>query len=216
MRYVRLTALALLAAGLVLSQQACDTADEPSAGASGPPSSAPATSASPSSASSPSPSASPSAGGSDEDDILGGDRKVTIVPVQSQESVLAVNDDGRLNPTDGPSDSTLFVLEPAGDKYMIETYAAGDDSRTRCMGVHKNGSAPLTVEAAPCDRGRDGQLFSIVEREEDTDAGDPTYAIFNQGAFLQIVPGRGLIAEELGDSRLRTTYTFADNGPASD
>jgi hypothetical protein len=131
--------------------------------------------------------------------------------VPSTESVLAVDEKGRLSTTDGPSEHTLFVLAPAGDgKHLIKTAAvtAGEPS---CMGIKGNGRSPLTVVATACDAGRPGQLFTIAKAGK-TKNGDPTYAISNQGAYLQLTADYELIAEELGDSPLRTTFAFADNG----
>ena len=182
MRTCRSTVLTL-AAGLALSQQACT----PAAGPSGRPVSfsAPTT---------PAPA----------DPILAGHRRVVIKPARSAESILALDDRGRLNPTDGETPHGLFVLTPAGDEFLIRA------DKTACLGVRTNGSRPLTVEAAPCDPSRPGQLFTITRRP-DTAA----YAISNRHAFLQISPRNGLIAEELGDAPLRTTYTFVDNGPST-
>ena len=67
--------------------------------------------------------------------------------------------------------------------------------------------------AATCDTKRAGQLFDITKLTA-TDNGRPTYAISNAGAFLQYFPRTGLIAEELGDATLETSYSFVDNGPA--
>jgi hypothetical protein len=81
------------------------------------------------------------------------------------------------------------------------------------MGVKTNGSGSLTIEAAACDTGRAGQLFTITAQK--TKDGHPTYAISNRGAFLQVSARGELIAEELGDAPLKTTFGFADNGPST-
>ena len=73
--------------------------------------------------------------------------------------------------------------------------------------------ATSTVVAAPCDTSRAGQLFTL-SRQKDKD-GDPTYAISSQNAFLQVFERSGLIAEELGDAPLKTTFALVDNGPYS-
>jgi hypothetical protein len=68
--------------------------------------------------------------------------------------------------------------------------------------------------ATACDASRAGQLFAITAERKKDARGRPTYAIANQGAFLQ-ERKTGLIAEELGDSSLTTTFSFVDNGPTS-
>ncbi len=105
------------------------------------------------------------------------------------------------------------MLAPAGDQHLIKSAGSGAGGEPACMGIKNNGSVSLTVEAAPCDTGRAGQLFTITRQKATTRNGEPTYAISNQGAFLQVFPS-GLIAEELGDAPLRTTYAFVDNGPS--
>lgn len=182
MRTCRSTVLTL-AAGLALSQQACT----PTATPSGKPVSftAPTT---------------PSAA----DPILTGQRQVVIQPVGSTESILAVDARGRVNLTDGKTPHGLFVLTPAGDKFLIRA------GKTSCLGVRTNGGSPLAVEAAPCDPSRAGQLFTITRHP-----GTAAYAISNRNAHLQVSPRNGLVAEERGDAPLRTTWTFVDNGPAA-
>jgi hypothetical protein len=125
-----------------------------------------------------------------------------------------VDDRGRLSLTDGEAEHGLFVLTPSGDKYLIKTAKAGAGGEPSCLGVKNNGSASLTVEAAACDAGRAGQLFTITRQQARTEDGSPTYAISNRSAFLQVFPS-GLIAEELGDAPLKTTFAFVDNGPAT-
>jgi hypothetical protein len=219
----------VLAAGVMLTQQACASIDDETA--------APATSASPSAepiSAAPSsaeptavapPSAAPTStsstgdnsddsGSGSPEDILAGKRQIVIRPVQTSESILAVDTKGRLNVTDGDSGHSLFVLAKEGNKYLIKTAKAGAGGEPSCMGIKSNGSNSLTVVAAACDAGRAGQLFTIRKQEKKVN-GRPAYAIDNQGAFLQIPSDAGLIAEELGDSPLRTTYTFVDNGKSS-
>jgi hypothetical protein len=217
MSRLRATALAAVCAGLALSQQACGTDDgsgSPSPQASALPSAEP-TSAVPTSkvpnSQAPDPKA-PDPGPAGASAILGGDRQVVIKPVPAAESILAVTGQGRLNATDGGSEFTLFVLSPAADgKHLIKTAETNASGEPSCMGVKSNGRNPLTVAAAACDAGRAGQLFTIAKAEK-TDNGRPTYAISNQGAFLQLSAKYGLIAEELGDSPLPTTFAFVDNG----
>jgi hypothetical protein len=139
---------------------------------------------------------------------------VVIKPVGSFGSILGVDDKGRLTAIDGDAPHTLFVLVPAGNgKHLIRTATGDAGGEPSCLGVKGNGSNPLTVVAAACDTRRAGQLFGITGADG-TEDGLPTYAIDNQGAFVQLSPQHGVIAEELGDSPLRTTYTFVDNGAA--
>jgi hypothetical protein len=184
--------IGVLATGLVLTQQACTPLDReidrPVAFTA--------------------PVPSTSAGKPAEDPILAGERQVVIKPIPSSESIVAVDDRGRLTLTDGEVGHSLFVLTPSGGKYLIRTTAAA------CLGIRTNPGGPLTVEAAPCDAGRPGQLFTI-NPQKTKDQGRPTYAISNQDAFLQVFPRSGLVAEELGDAPLKTTFAFVDNGPST-
>ncbi len=213
MRTRRSTAfLGVLAAAAMLTQQAC----KPAEGPAGDPVTFAAPSESSSTPSSTPPPAEPgkaSDGGKPgADQILAGKRQIVIRPVPSSESIEAIDDRGRLDLTDGEAPHSLFVLTPSGDKFLIKTAAAGAGGEPSCLGVKNNGSDPLTVEAAACDAGRAGQLFTITRQKSDSQD-RPTYAISNQGAFLQVSTRNGLIAEELGDSPLRTTFAFVDNGP---
>ncbi|GAA3453991.1 hypothetical protein [Dactylosporangium matsuzakiense] len=149
----------------------------------------------------------PSFGGADGP-MLAGRRKVVIRPAEAGESILAVDGSGRLNLTDGPSAKSLFVLVPQGARHMIRT-ATADGA---CLGLKRNGSAPLTIEATACDPGRDGQLFTI----KPPSGGDPaTYVISVGGAFLQSSKANGLIAEEAGGAGAVTAFVLVDNGPAA-
>lgn len=147
------------------------------------------------------------------DPILAGKRQVVIKPIPSFESIVAIDGKGRLNLTDGEAEFVLFVLSPVGDKFQIKTAKPGDGKKAACIGVKNNGSNPLTAVAATCDTKRAGQLFTIAKLKA-KDNGLPTYAISNNGAFLQDFPRTGLILEELGDAELTTSYSFVDNGPA--
>ncbi len=228
MRNRRSTVLVgVLAAGVLLSQQACTPIDRQSGGPvafTTPPAESPAAAEGADPAGSPaSPStkaAAPKPAGNGKkpapskikDPILAGRRQVVIKPVPSYESIVVVDDRGRLGLTDGDAEHNLFVLAPSGDKFQIKTAKAGTGGEPSCLGI-KSGGTSLTVEAAACDAGRAGQLFTLT-RQKAKENGDPTYAISNQGAFLQ-ESRSGLIAEELGDSPLRTTFAFVDNGPAT-
>lgn len=155
----------------------------------------------------------PAASAAAADPILAGRRQVVIKPIPSFESIVGIDSKGRLNLTDGEPAYGLFVLSPVGAKYQIKTAKAGDGKKAACIGIRNNGSNPLTAVATTCDSKRAGQLFDIT-RLTAQDNGRPTYAISNRGAFLQYFPRTGLIAEELGDAELTTTYSFVDNGPA--
>ena len=132
---------------------------------------------------------------------LNGTRKVVIVPVPSFESILALNDQGRLNLTDGESADSLFVFTPVKSGYLIRTATDGD----RCLQVTTNAARTLTVVAERCDPSENDQVFTV---SKDGSA----YAISNQSAFLQVSSGGELIAEELGGPQPSTTFTLADNG----
>jgi hypothetical protein len=147
------------------------------------------------------------------DPILAGQRQVVIKPIPSFESIVGIDSKGRLNLTDGEPAYGLFVLSPVGQKFQIKTAKPGDGKKAACIGIRSNGSNPLTAVAATCDSRRAGQLFTLVKQTK-KDNGRATYGIHNAGAFLQYFPRTGLIAEELGDSNLATTFSFVDNGPA--
>jgi hypothetical protein len=197
--------VAVLAAGLVLTQQACTPLERKPADAVAfkPPTSAPPSASAPATA--------PDATG---DPILAGKRQIVIKPNPSFEEIVAVDEKGRLGLTDGEAPKGLFVLTPVGDKFQIKTATVEAGGEPSCMGIKSDGSRSLTVAAAPCDTGRAGQLFTITKQKATDSEGLPTYAISNDSAFLQVFPS-GLIAEELGDAPLKTTYSFVDNGPST-
>ncbi len=147
-------------------------------------------------------------------DVLSGGRQVVIRPLPSSGSVVAVDGDGRLITTDGDG-SALFVLTPTGGQHLIRTATAGAGGEASCMKLTANGSNPLTVRAAACDAGDSGQLFSIRKQGAKDAAGRSTYTISSGGAYLQVSAQNGLIAEELGDGPVRTTFSFVDNGKAT-
>ncbi len=217
-RPFRTAALGVLTAGLVLTQQACST-DTRAGTPAGTPAAPPPSAAPPSATSAPAPApitpadSDPADGGGSQGEILDGERQIVLKPVPGFESVLAVDDKGRLTLTDGPGVISLFVLTRVGDRHQIRTAKDDGTGERPCMGLKSNGSNPLTVVAAVCDTSATGQLFRITPQDREVD-GLPTYAIAAEGgAFLQISEQRGLIAEELGDSELRTTFSFVDNGP---
>jgi hypothetical protein len=209
--------LGVLAAGALLTQQACSPMDRRSGGPvafTTPPAESPAPGSTTSTGSKPSGGGTKSAAGTSKNPILAGKRQVVIKPIPSFESIVVVDDKGRLSLTDGEAEHGLFVLTPSGDQHLIKTAKVGAGGEPSCLGVKNNGSASLTVEAAPCDAGRAGQLFTITRQKGKDSNGDPTYAISNRSAYLQVFPS-GLIAEELGDAPLKTTFAFVDNGPST-
>jgi hypothetical protein len=199
--------LGVLAAGVLLTQQACTPVGDSGAE---PVSFTPPAGSSPAApAASAVPAATKAAGSkAPASPILAGRRQIVIKPVPSFESIVAVDAKGRLGLTDGAAEHGLFVLTPVGDKFQIKTAKVGAGGEPSCMGIKKNGTGSLTVVAAACDTSRSGQLFTITRQTK-----KPTYAISHESAFLQEFPS-GLIAEELGDAPLKTTYEFVDNGPS--
>ncbi|MEV4707032.1 hypothetical protein [Actinoplanes sp. NPDC049316] len=140
--------------------------------------------------------------------ILEGERQVVITPVDSFESVVAVDGKGRLSLTDGPSDKTLFVLVPVGEgKHFIRTAKAGESGEPACMGLREGGGAAKVVAAA-CDASRSGQRFTF-EAGKPRD-GRPTYAIGAQGGLHLRADRSGLVAVRGAGS----SFTLADNGAA--
>ena len=145
---------------------------------------------------------------SSTDTAVTGTRQVVIAPIPSFESILALDAKNRLNLIDGESDRSLFVFTPVGKRYLIMTAKAdAGSSEPSCLSIKVNGSNPLTVVAAACDAGAAGQLFKVTARGKN-------YAISNRSAFLQVIDGR-LIAQELGDAPLETTFQLVDNGKAN-
>jgi hypothetical protein len=147
------------------------------------------------------------------DRVLKGTRRVVIVPVSSFESILALDARGRLNLTDGDTDSSLFVFTPVNNEYLIKTAKANKTGEPSCLRVRGRGSNPLTVVAAACDTRDANQLFTVTFDKRDSQ-GHRTYVVSNQSAFLQVVHGE-LIAEEIGDSTLKTSFRLVDNGKAT-
>lgn len=147
------------------------------------------------------------------DPILGGKRQIVIAAVPSFDSIVGIDNKGRLVVTDGEPKFALFRLSPVGKKFQIKTATPGDGKKAACIGIKNNGTKPLTAVATKCDAKRAGQLFTITELKA-KDTGRTTYSISNAGAFLQTFPKTGLIAQELGDAKLATSYAFVDNGPA--
>jgi hypothetical protein len=136
--------------------------------------------------------------------VLSGTRAVVIVPVPSSESVLAIDSDGRLVVTDAEAD--FFVFTPIGRRFQIGTAGiAANIGEARCLRIKSNGSQSLTVVGAVCDASDDRQLFDVA-------ADGKNFAISNASAFLQVDSDGLLIAQELGDGGLDTTFKLVDNG----
>ncbi|WP_229402140.1 hypothetical protein [Micromonospora okii] len=216
---VRRAVVAVLAVGVAASASACTTST-PEAGNSAAPSATSAPAVDGTSAGPPSPTATrsearPGTGGADP--ILRGKRQIVLRPVDSFESILALDAKGRLDLTDGDTDTSLFVLLPAGGKrYQIRTAKVREHGEPECMGLRDDGTAPTTVVAAPCDAGRAGQMFTISAAGE-TDEGRPAYTIAGQGGLhLRALDEEGLVAQRLGegDAGKGTTFDFVDNGAA--
>jgi hypothetical protein len=159
----------------------------------------------------PPPSSSPPS--STPADPLSGGRQVNIVPLDKGNevpgSMLAVTQGGRVQVTPDRGESALFALSKAGGAYLIRT-----TKEASCFKVRSNGANPLTVVVATCDAGDATQLFTFDDNGKDG-RGRTAYGIRNRDAFLQWrrTGGYGLIAEELGDSPLETTFVLVDRGP---
>jgi hypothetical protein len=154
---------------------------------------------------------------------LDGKRQVFFLPRiddnELPDSVLGVTPGGRIQVTDDYADRALFVPVPKGrgaKERLIKTGTLRGAGEPFCLRVSSNGADPLTVVTAACDAAEPTQHFTFEAVGEDGD-GRTTYAVRNGDAFLQWHPlgGIGLIAEELGDSPLETTFTLQDQGAAA-
>ena len=225
-------------AALVLALQGCSADDNapaapaasatPAAPAASVPSAVPAASATPAgpAASAPSASATSGLGGAPAPSAaaaLDGKRQVFLLPLLNDtelpDSVLAVTAGGRIQVTDDYGDRALFVPVPSSSgakARLIKTGTLRAGGEPFCLQVRANGANPLTVMTAACNAQEPTQLFTFESSGED-DEGRPTYAVRNRDAFLQWHPlgGIGLVAEELGDSTLETTFTLLDQGAAT-
>jgi hypothetical protein len=221
---VRTGMVVALCAGLLLTQQACaaDPDGEPSVATSGGPTTGVPTGdpqATPSAATPSATTGSPSAagGGGADEAILRGERQVAIKPVPSFESILAVDDKGRLNLTDGGAEYALFVLDPVGGgRHQIKTASADRSGEPSCMGLRDNGTSPTTVVAAPCDTSAAGQLFTLERKRATDEGGRPTYVIRgDKGVHLRATADSGLVAQAAGGEGADTAFAFVDNGEAT-
>jgi len=154
---------------------------------------------------------------------LDGKRQVFFLPrvddIELPDSVLGVTSSGRLQVTDDYADRALFVPVPRGGgakERLIKTATLRTGGEPLCLQVRSNGDDPLIVVTAACDAGEPTQLFTFEAAGTD-DEGRTTYAVRNRDAFLQWHPlgDFGLVAEELGDSPLETTFTLQDQGAAT-
>ncbi|SCL37086.1 hypothetical protein GA0074692_4548 [Micromonospora pallida] len=232
-RSTRTGLVTALCAGLLLTQGcAADPDGEPSvtpsvgpttgASAGDPPATPSATTSSATTSSATTSSSAtgspPAAGGGGGDEaILRGERQVAIKPVPSFESILAVDEKGRLNLTDGGAEYALFVLDPVGGgRHQIKTASADRSGEPSCMGLRDNGNEPTTVMAAPCDTSAAGQLFTLERMRATDERGRPTYAIRgDKGVHLRATADSGLVARAAGGGGLDTAFAFVDNGEAT-
>ncbi len=145
--------------------------------------------------------------------ILAGERQVHIGIVQQPGGILAVGAGDRVS-LSADGGRALFVLQPDGEQFRIRTPEVTKGGEAACLTVRTNGSDPLTVVAQRCAADDNNQLFTLMPRG--TKDGRPAYAVRNGDAYLQSSrSGDGLIAEELGDGTLQTTFDLVDQGPAN-
>ncbi|GID97477.1 hypothetical protein ACFQFC_29785 [Amorphoplanes digitatis] len=153
--------------------------------------------------------------------FLDGKRQVFFLPrlneTELPDSVLAVTGGGRLQVTDDYTDRALFVPVPKGGgapERLIKTGALRAGGEPFCLQV-RAAAGTLTVVTAACDAAEPAQLFTFEASGRDEE-GRTTYAVRNRAAFLQWHPlgATGLVAEEIGDSALETTFTLQDQGAA--
>jgi hypothetical protein len=170
-----------------------------------------ATSASAGRPATPQPAAKPVKPAKGDGAILTGRRQINIRVDQDPDGVLGVTAAGRIDLTDTHGDRALFVLVPNGGAYAIKTGTIVEGGEPLCAGLQHNGTKPLTVVTKACDVADPSQRFTI---ERESAAG---YAISSDSAYLQWFRygKNGLIAQELGDQTLQTTFTFTDRGKAT-
>lgn len=144
--------------------------------------------------------------------ILGGERQIVLRPVQTFESILHVDAKGHLALTDGETGSGLFVLLPGRDgKHQIRLAKADPSGEASCIGLKENTSGSATLDAAPCDSSKAGQLFDF-EKLKKTDNGSPTYSIrTTKGYYIRALDETGVEAVATGPD---TTFVLVDNGTA--
>ncbi|GAA3337939.1 hypothetical protein GCM10020358_16180 [Amorphoplanes nipponensis] len=154
---------------------------------------------------------------------LDGKRQVFFLPrlddTELPDSVLAVTAAGRVQVTDDYAERALFVPVPkarGAKERLIKTGALRAGGEPFCLQVRGQGPGPLTVVTAACDAGEPAQLFTFEAVGEDGE-GRMTYLVRNRDAVLQWHPmgESGLLAEKLGDSPMRTTFSLQDQGAAA-
>jgi hypothetical protein len=154
--------------------------------------------------------------------VLSGDRQVYLFVLDKgsevPESLLNVLPGGRVGIGADFGDAGLFVPRPVasgGNLYQILTAKLRTGGQPSCLAVRADGSKPLTVVTAACDAADQAQLF-VWHNEGRDNQGRTMYGIENQSAYLQWNPqgNSGLIAEELGDASLDTTFVVIDHGKA--
>ncbi|GAB1693971.1 hypothetical protein [Krasilnikovia sp. M28-CT-15] len=155
--------------------------------------------------------------------VLSGKRQVFLFVLHKgeevPESVVAVTASGRVGITADYGDRALFVpvpIAPGSSDHLIKTGKLTAGGEPYCLRVRNNGSNPLTVVTAACDVRDAAQRFVFDERGRDNQQ-RMTYGVRNGDAYLQWNPTgtSGLIAEELGDGPLDTTFVLIDRGAAT-
>jgi hypothetical protein len=211
--------LAVGAAVLVLSQQACAGRNDVPAGAvpSAETTAPPPVIAEPSPGPSPSSTSSSTTGlGAAGADLLSGKRQLTFVPLvdgkEQAGSVISVTPAGRADVTNRDTDDALFVpveTRPGSGRYLLKTGKLVKGGEPYCLQVKPNGSNPLTVVTRACDAGEKNQQFRFQKQRG-------AYLVSSDGVYLQWRPkGKfGLIAEEPGEGDV-TAWRLTDKGPAT-
>ncbi|BFU42844.1 hypothetical protein [Krasilnikovia sp. MM14-A1004] len=155
--------------------------------------------------------------------VLSGKRQVFLFVldkgVEVPESVVAVTPSGRVGITADYGDRALFVpvpTAPGSSEHLIKTGKLTAGGEPYCVRVRNNGSNPLTVVTAACDASDPAQRFVFAEHGRDNQQ-RMTYAVRNGDAYLRWNPTgtSGLIAEEIGDGTLDTTFVLIDRGAAT-
>jgi hypothetical protein len=155
--------------------------------------------------------------------VLTGKRQFHLLPV-GNEATLAVGAGNRVGLSDDFGDRALFVpmpTAPGSSKVLIKTGTLRKGGEAYCLEVTANGSRPLSVMATACDTRRVNQIFTFepAGRTE----GKTTYGIRTGGGiYFKLDPqgeldpkGAGLVAQELGDGPLDTTFILVDKGAST-
>jgi hypothetical protein len=213
---VRVAALGAVVAGLALTQGCAGTAAAGTTPAGSPVAAQakPATAAAkPAATSAATSAASPKA--SSDAAILAGRRQINLKLVQDPDGVLAVDRAGRIDLSDTYGRRALFVLVPNGDTHLIKTGAITQGGEALCASLQRNGTNPLTIVTTACDASDSAQQWTVQRYGKDSN-GKRAYALSAAGAYVQWFRygTNGVIAEELGDSTLETSFTFTDRGVA--